>query len=339
MFNVRPYFVILLACLCFGTTGTAQALGANGASSSSIGAARILIGGGLLALIAGGMWLRRREWPSRLSVPVAGHQDPPGARAASPMSSRIRTVALVTIGGLGVLAYQPTFFLGTRLNGVAIGTIVALGSAPMITGLLDWALRRRFPGVLWLIATLVATVGVTLLSGLTTAMATGATDAGGSTISVLGILSSLGAGASYAVYTLASKALLDHGWSPVGTMGGVFGLAAAFSVPLLLAGDTSWLATPAGLTMALWLGVVTTTVAYLLFAWGLRRLPAATVSTLTLGEPLTATLLGILLLGERLPPVAIVGLVVLAAGLTILIAPWRRRRTADATVLPVASGR
>ena len=181
--------------------------------------------------------------------------------------------------------------------------------------------------LLWLTATLVATIGVTLLSGITT---TGATDAGGSTISVLGILSSLGAGASYAVYTLASKALLDHGWSPVGTMGGVFGLAAAFSVPLLLAGDTSWLATPSGLTMALWLGVVTTTVAYLLFAWGLRRLPAATVSTLTLGEPLTATLLGILLLGERLPPVAIVGLVVLAAGLTILIAPWRRQRTADA---------
>jgi drug/metabolite transporter, DME family len=319
MFSVRPYFVILLACLCFGTTGTAQALGANGASSSSVGAARILIGGGLLALIAGGMWLRR-----------AAQRE-----SASARPSRFRTLALVTIGALGVLAYQPTFFLGTRLNGVAIGTIVALGSAPMITGLLDWALRRRFPGLLWLTATLVATVGVTLLSGMTS----GATDAGGNTISVLGIVSSLGAGASYAVYTLASKALLDHGWSPVGTMGGVFGLAAAFSVPLLLAGDTSWLATPSGLAMALWLGVVTTTVAYLLFAWGLRRLPAATVSTLTLGEPLTATLLGILLLGERLPPVAIVGLVVLAAGLTILIAPWRRKRTADAAVLPAAAGR
>jgi drug/metabolite transporter, DME family len=319
MFSVRPYFVILLACLCFGTTGTAQALGANGASSSSIGAARILIGGGLLALIAGGMWLRR-----------AAQRE-----SASARPSRFRTLALVTIGALGVLAYQPAFFLGTRLNGVAIGTIVALGSAPMITGLLDWALRRRFPGLLWLTATLVATVGVTLLSGMTS----GATDAGGNTISVLGIVSSLGAGASYAVYTLASKALLDHGWSPVGTMGGLFGLAAAFSVPLLLAGDIGWLATPSGLAMALWLGVVTTTVAYLLFAWGLRRLPAATVSTLTLGEPLTATLLGILLLGERLPPVAIVGLVVLAAGLTILIAPWRRKRTEDPAVLPAAAGR
>ena len=86
--------------------------------------------------------------------------------------------------------------------------------------------------------------------------------------------------------------------------------------------------------------------AYVLFAWGLRRLPAATVSTLTLGEPLTATLLGILLLGERLPPVAIVGLVVLAVGLTVLIAPWRRRREPDAAEpavpaepLPAVAGR
>ncbi|MEO7007492.1 MAG: EamA family transporter [Terrimesophilobacter sp.] len=342
---MRPYFAILLACLCFGTTGTAQALGANGASSASIGAARILIGGGLLALIAGALWVRRRarrELPFRLTVPVApgtdsrnGHNNQSGARPAL-RPSRIRMLALVIVGALGVLAYQPTFFLGTRLNGVAIGTIVALGSAPMITGVLDWALRRRFPGFVWLTATLVATAGVTLLSGLTSR---GVTDAGGGTISALGIVSSLGAGASYAVYTLASKALLDHGWSPIGTMGAVFGLASAGSVPLLLASGTGWLATPSGLAMALWLGVITTTVAYLFFAWGLRRLPAATVSTLTLGEPLTATLLGILLLGERLPPVAIIGLVVLAAGLTILIAPWRRKRDTDAAVLPAAADR
>ena len=183
------------------------------------------------------------------------------------------------------------------------------------------------------------TVGVTLLTGLTNGLVNGqgTTDAGGGAISTLGIASSLGAGASYAVYTLASKALLDYAWSPVGTMGAVFGLAAVFSVPLLLSGDTTWLATTSGLGMALWLGVVTTTVAYLFFGWGLRRLPAATVSTLTLGEPLTATLLGLLLLGERLPPVAIIGLVILAAGLTILIAPWRRRRPADAVVPPAGA--
>ena len=76
--------------------------------------------------------------------------------------------------------------------------------------------------------------------------------------------------------------------------------------------------------MALWLGLVTTTLAYVLFARGLAKLQPATVSTLTLGEPLTATLLGILVLHETLAPSAAVGLVVLAAG--ILILGWPRRR-------------
>lgn len=213
-----------------------------------------------------------------------------------------------------MLAYQPAFFAGTSANGVAVGTIVALGSAPVITGALEWALTRRFPGMVWLAATAVATVGVTLLSGV----------GGGGDISVGGLLASLGAGASYAVYTLASKALLARGWSPTSTMGAVFGAAAVASVPLLLVTDASWLATPEGLVMALWLGLVTTTLAYLLFAQGLRHLTAATVSTLTLAEPLTATLLGLLVLHETLGGLAVAGLVVLACGLAILVLPTRR---------------
>jgi len=197
---------------------------------------------------------------------------------------------------------------------------VALGSAPVLTGLLDWALRRRFPGALWLVATLVATIGVVLISGV---IGAGGTDA---PISIPGLLASTGAGASYAVYTLASKALLERGWTASGTMGSVFGLAAVFSIPLLLTTDTRWLVTGPGLALALWLGVVTTTAAYLLFGWGLARLPASTVSTLTLTEPLTATLLGTLVLGETLTAMAAAGLAVLALGLVVLAAPRRPSR-------------
>ncbi|CAN5140477.1 hypothetical protein BH09ACT6_BH09ACT6_21770 [soil metagenome] len=40
--------LIIGAAVCFGTTGTAQALGASGASAVSLGAARIVFGGALL---------------------------------------------------------------------------------------------------------------------------------------------------------------------------------------------------------------------------------------------------------------------------------------------------
>ena len=39
-------FQVLLASLCFGTTGTAQALGPSGLSPAGVGAGRILVGGG-----------------------------------------------------------------------------------------------------------------------------------------------------------------------------------------------------------------------------------------------------------------------------------------------------
>jgi DME family drug/metabolite transporter len=322
-----PVVVVLLAAVCFGTTGTAQTFAPAGADPVSIGAARILIGGGLLALVAlishlGTARRRRRrcvEARTSGSIPAGGPEVRPPAGGAR---RRVPSVLLVLIGAAGVLAYQPLFFAGTAANGVAVGTVVALGSAPVITGALDAALTRRRPRGRWVLATLVAMVGVVLISGV----ATPAVSEGALGISGPGLLASVGAGASYAVYTLASKALLDRGWSATSTMGALFGVAAAASLPVLLAAGASWLATPAGLAMALWLGGVTTAVAYLFFGWGLARLPAATVSTLTLAEPLTATLLGTLLLGEVLPPAAVVGLAVLGAGLIVLALPSRTRR-------------
>ncbi|WP_208006945.1 EamA family transporter, partial [Aeromicrobium phragmitis] len=84
--------------------------------SLGAGLARILVGGGLLAAFA---WLTS------------------GRSRTAPTPA---VLALAVVGALGVLAYQPTFFLGTEANGVAVGTVVALGSAPVLTGLLEWIL-------------------------------------------------------------------------------------------------------------------------------------------------------------------------------------------------------
>ncbi len=315
---MRAVLAVLAAAVCFGTTGTAQALGPE-ADPLSLGAARILIGGGALALIALVLARRRPRDHDALvpEMPVLDGAPTGSAPTTDARRARLVSAAIVVAGAIGVLAYQPAFFAGTERNGVAVGTVVALGSAPVLTGLLEWAIRGHRPSGRWALSTVVATAGIATL-GLASGDAEHAIDP-------LGLAASLGAGLSYAVYALASKGLLERGWSGSGAMGALFGLAAVVSLPLLLATDASWLATPDGLVMGLWLGLVTTTLAYLLFAAGLRHLTAATVSTLTLAEPLTATLLGLFLLGEQLPLGAAIGLAVLAAGLAILALPVRRR--------------
>lgn len=318
---MRFVVAVLLAAVCFGTTGTAQALGPE-ASAASVGAARILIGGGALAVVAVLIhFAGRRRDATGTSVASA-----PGVATRHPL----RAWLLVALGAAGVLAYQPAFFAGTAANGVAVGTVVALGSAPVITGGLDWLLHRRYPGHRWAVATGIATVGVAILAGSSDAggAGAGAVGVGASGADPLGLLASLGAGASYAVYTLAAKALLDRGWSATGSMGALFGAAAVVSVPVLAMTDASWLATPEGLAMALWLGLVTTTLAYVLFGSGLAGLAPATVSTLTLAEPLTAGILGVALLGETLSAGSIAGLAVLAAGIVVLATAGARRASA-----------
>ncbi len=301
---------VLLAALCFSTTGTAQALADVDASPLAVGAARIVVGGGILGLIA--------VAHGRLRRPPA----PRRGRAALDRTT-LRTGLLITLGAVGVIAYQPLFFLGTRENGVAIGTVVALGSAPIATGIMDAIRLRRAPTRRWMIATAIALVGVVLVSGVTE---------GALALAPAGLLASAGAGMSYALYTVGGKALIDRGWDSTRVMGTVFGIAGAASLPVLLAAEASWLATPNGLALALWLGIVTTTIAYLLFGWGLARLTAVTVSTLTLAEPLAATLLGLTVLHEQLTPVSAVGLLLIAVGLAVVsVSARRREELPDAT--------
>ena len=68
--------------------------------------------------------------------------------------------------------------------------------------------------------------------------------------------------------------------------------------------------------------------AYLLFARGLRRLSAAETATLTLAEPLTAALLGVIVLSERMSAPAALGAALILGGLLVLAAPDVRRRPA-----------
>ena len=284
---------VLTAAVLFGTTGTAQALGPE-AEPLAVGAARIIVGAALLVLIA---VVTKR---ARLGA---------GDRR------------LVAISGVFVAAYQASFFAAVADTGVAVGTVVALGSAPAFTGLFARAfsgerLQRR-----WFAATGLACAGVTLLT-------LGGGEGGD--ISAPGIGLALAAGAGYAGYAVAGKRLMDQGATPEGLMAAVFGAGALVLSPVLLFVPLDGLASAEGAALALYLGAFPTAVAYVLFARGLEKIGPSETSTLTLAEPVTAMLLGFLALSEQPGLISLVGALSVLAGLGVLagrVAPtWRRQR-------------
>jgi DME family drug/metabolite transporter len=128
------------------------------------------------------------------------------------------------------------------------------------------------------------------------------------------------AGGSYATYTLSAKRLLGDGHSPESVMAAAFGLGAVALLPVLLMSGVGWLASGGGLALVLFLGVVPTALAYVLFARGLRSLSASETATITLAEPMTAALLGVAVVGERITGTGALGAALVLGGLLALAA-------------------
>lgn len=285
--------LVLAAAVLWGTTGTAQAFAPEGATPLSVGTARLVVGGLALILLvrARGGLTNIRSFPPRPTL----------------------------IAAMGVAAYQLCFFAGVSRTGVAVGTIVGIGSAPVMAGLLEWMVYGQRPGRRWMLATTLALIGCVLLI------------VAGSRVDIdpLGVLLAMGAGFSYAVYTMASKAILP-GRSPDAVMAVIFALGAVMLLPTLFFASHRWILEPGGLVVALYLGLVTVALAYILFGRGLAAVTVSTTVTLTLAEPLTAAALGILVLDEELSPAAAVGAGFLLAGLLVLTRGYRKIRKGNA---------
>jgi drug/metabolite transporter, DME family len=288
---------VLLAAICFGTTGTAQALGPS-AEPLAVGSARIIVGGALLLVIAS---LTRTRLP--------------------------RSPGIVAVIAVAIAIYQLAFFAAVKETGVAIGTVVAIGSGPAVAGLLGALVNGERLTARWAGATGLAAIGVALL----VAAGGGEADA-----NLGGILLAVLAGTGYGAYTVLAKRLLDRGAEPIGVMAAGFGSAGVLLVPVLFLAGPSFLADPGGIAMVLYLGAIPTALAYVLFARGLRHLSSGETTTLVLAEPLTAVLLGVIVLGEQPAPIAIAGAGCILAGLAVLALPGRRTAPA-APLAPTAT--
>jgi drug/metabolite transporter, DME family len=280
--------LIGLAAVSWGTTGsvTNVLVTRAGAGALVIGAARMLIGAILLLIAA--------RWVT-------------GSLRVDP-ADRWRCVVL----GLCMAAFQATYFSAVTLVGIATAALIAICSAPLlITGLAAAALGER----------LTARVGSALAMGVigTALLIVGPRAAADVSVRfVAGVLLALGASLAYALYVVVAKATLAR-TAPLPLAAANFGVAALALAPVLAGADVGR-QVALGWPWLLYLGAVTTAGAYAIYTIGLRDVPASAAGVASLAEPLTATLLGVVLFGERLGTAGVIGAVLLFTALALLLA-------------------
>lgn len=285
---VYPYFFVLLAAILWGMTGTAQTFLDKGVSPIAVATIRSAIGGGLLLIVA--VLIRKisfRTWSWKWTILAAA------------------SIAL----------FQGLFFTSIRLTGVAIGTVVTIGSAPMFSGVLEWLFWKTRPSKIWGIATIMTITGCILLF----------INSGDRAIHLGGVGLAVCAGLSFAVYTNMSKQLMAQ-QEALPAVAMTFSICAVLLLPFSISSGFSWLAEMQNLWTMIFMGVMCTSIAYLLFLSGLQKISSSSAVTLSLAEPLTAAMLGVLLVGEHLSSTSWVGVAMLLGGIVVLTLTGRKNK-------------
>ena len=279
---MRSRILVVFAAVCFATTGTSQELGPDNLSALGVATLRTIIGAAFLLIVAAAMCNKQ---PRTTVQPVA--------------------LSLWLAAGFGMALFAAAFFAGVRSTGIAIGTVFALASAPLFTGVISVVVQKVKPTRQWLIATLVAIIGMSIL-------VLAGNDA---QLNIGGIGLALLAGFGYALFAVASKYLVASGMPSEQSMAKVFSIAAVMLAPSLLFVDLDWLTQTRGVVLVVWLGIVSVGLAYWAYATGLRTLAPSETTMLTLVEPVVATVLGAVILDHRPTAWAWFGIVVVIGAL------------------------
>lgn len=210
--------------------------------------------------------------------------------------------AIVAFGLIGVSLFYSSYLLAVEAGGAALAAVL-LYTAPAWVALLSWSVLRESPSRRRLLAVTATVAGVALV----------ATAGGGSVrITPAALGWGLTAGASYALYHLFGRryfsvypaaAVLALAL-PVGALG-LFPLVTFHS-----RSQTAWIA-------LLFIAVVPTYAAYLLYAVGLRRLEAARAAVFATIEPVVAAAVAFAAFGERLAPVGYLGAAIVLGGVIL----------------------
>lgn len=283
---------ILFSAVVWGTTGTAATF-APDVSAAAIGAAAMGVGGIAQALVAARGITRSRAalWDQR---------------------------RLLVIGALSVAIYPLAFYGAMRLAGVTVGTVITIGSAPLLSALIQYLLDRRNLTLQWSVGALVGLIGMGMIC---IAENLSHSEVVGGDSVPLGIFLGLIGGLAYALYSWSARKMMLQGARSSVAMGATFGLGGLVLMPVLIVTGGPFLASWTNAAVGIYMAAVPMFLGYLSFGFGLARVQASMATVITLLEPVVAAVLAVFIVGERLPNLGWIGVAMVVGCLVIITMP------------------
>ncbi|MEU7764685.1 EamA family transporter [Nocardia sp. NPDC049190] len=282
------------AGMLWGTGGLLGTLlhRATGLSPMSVATCRLAVGGLLLVAL---LVTTGRPWPRN-------------------------SLAWRRIGAVAVLAaiFQACYFGAVAAASVSLATLITIGMSPVVVAVVEHVTGRRAVNRRRAVTIGIALCGLALLVGVPSG--------GPSTGSVLaGVGFASAAAAAFATVTVINAARVP-GLDAMTTTGLGFTGGALLLAPFAARAGLAFDPTPVSIVLVLALGLVPTAIAYSLYFRGLSDVGPGIAAVLALLEPLTGTVLAVVVLGERLTTSGLAGAALLIVALLVAASPARADR-------------
>ncbi|MBY0596802.1 DMT family transporter [Bacillus bingmayongensis] len=218
---------------------------------------------------------------------------------------------IIAIGVIGYAISIVTQETGTMLSSAQMGAVIT-SSTPAFMVLFAWLILKERLTLKKGISVFLATIGVVTIVGIGDL----------NTSSVLGGISLLIAALTWALMSVLVKRLpSDYSQIVVTTYSTLVALIVLtpFVLPRLHAIDVSQLTRPTIWGGLLYLGIISTAVAFLLWNRGLQMLNASSGGLFFFFQPVVGTLLGWLILGEKIGATFWIGSILILTGVLLVI--------------------
>ncbi|PBC76760.1 DME family drug/metabolite transporter [Streptomyces sp. TLI_235] len=303
----RGLLYITFSATAWGTAGAAAAL---------------LYGGSGLGPLALTFWRSLGGVVLLLAVKACTGRGNRGPRTDGASLPRRRRAVRIAVNGLGLTVFQAAYFVAVQQTGLAVATVVTLGSAPVLIAVgARLTMGERLGG-----AGAVAVGGA--LAGLAVLVLG---DGGSGEIRPAGVLWALVSASGYGCITLYTRWLGRAGerQSASATTLWSFAVCTVCLLPFAFAEGVLPQSEGLGRTVLLlvYLASVPTALAYGLYFAGAAVVRATTASVIALIEPVSATAIAVLLLGEHLTAAPAAGTAILLASVTGLAVAEARPAT------------